>query len=298
MKAQRPTSIDELKETIHGLITEESRQRGLAHSLQPTDVVISPYGKCGTTFLQHVVHGLRTRGDMSFTEISEVVPWLETAHDLGVDLEAPQPFPRAFKSHVSWDNVPKGGRYIVSFRNPIDRSISFYRFFEGWWFEPGSISFTDFIVDFALDLGGDRSYWSHLKSWWSTRERPDVFLLCYEDMTADLAGTAARIAEFCAIPWDDALRQIVVSQSSRDFMTANRIKFNDRLMRDRSEKKRGIPADGDAHKVRARNTRERDALVTDEVVNLLDEIWQEEITATLGFASYDEFRTAVNGIAT
>ncbi len=75
---------------------------------------------------------VRSRGDMSFVEISGVVPWLETAYDLGLDLEAPQPLPRVFKSHVSWEDIPKGGRYSASFRNPIDRSISFCRFFEGW----------------------------------------------------------------------------------------------------------------------------------------------------------------------
>jgi hypothetical protein len=143
---------------------------------------------------------------MSFRENSEVVPWLETAYDLKLDLDAPQPHPRAFKSHLSWDDVPKGGRYIVSFRNPIDRFISFYRFFEGWWFEPGSINFTDYTTDFALDLGGDRSYW-RLKSWWSTRNREDVLLLCYEDMTTDIAATVRTIAGFCGIPADDELLQ-------------------------------------------------------------------------------------------
>ena len=32
----------------------------------------------------------------------------------------------------------KGGRYIVSVRDPKDVMVSMYRFSEGWWFEPGT----------------------------------------------------------------------------------------------------------------------------------------------------------------
>ena len=46
----------------------------------------------------------------SFGEISAVVPWLELAHDLGQDLEAPQPGapPRLFKTHAWHEHCPKG----------------------------------------------------------------------------------------------------------------------------------------------------------------------------------------------
>ena len=46
---------------------------------RPSDIVISPYGKCGTTWLQQTFHTLRTGGDMDFDDISRVVPWIETA---------------------------------------------------------------------------------------------------------------------------------------------------------------------------------------------------------------------------
>lgn len=89
MSTSRPTSVAALKEAMAGFITEESRSRARAFKLGPSDVVISPYGKCGTTFLQQTVHGLRTRGNMEFREISEAVPWLETAYDLGLGYGGP-----------------------------------------------------------------------------------------------------------------------------------------------------------------------------------------------------------------
>ena len=54
---------------------------------RPTDVVISPFGKCGTTWLQQIFHTLRTRGDMDFDDISRVVPWIEMAVACGLDIE-------------------------------------------------------------------------------------------------------------------------------------------------------------------------------------------------------------------
>ena len=108
---------------------------------RPTDVVIAPFGKCGTTWLQQTFHTLRTRGDMDFDDISRVVPWIETAVTLGLDLDAPQRAePRGFKSHLSYDEVPKGARYIVAVREPKDALVSLYRFMEGWFIEPGTIS--------------------------------------------------------------------------------------------------------------------------------------------------------------
>ena len=76
-----------------------------------SDVVITPYGKCGTTWLQQIFHTLRTGGDFDFDDISRVVPWIETAAIVGLDLEAPQRAePRGFKSHLPYDRVPKGAR--------------------------------------------------------------------------------------------------------------------------------------------------------------------------------------------
>ena len=58
---------------------------------------------------QQLVHQLRSKGDMSFDEITCVVPWIEIATDMGQDLDGDQEgyMPRAWKSHCSWQLVPK-----------------------------------------------------------------------------------------------------------------------------------------------------------------------------------------------
>ena len=53
----RPTTIEELHECQKRFVTQESIRRALAFKPQPTDVLISPYSKCGTTWVQQIVHG-------------------------------------------------------------------------------------------------------------------------------------------------------------------------------------------------------------------------------------------------
>ena len=104
-------------------MSPEGYAAGLTFTPRPTDVVIAPFAKCGTTWLQQMVHSLRTGGDVDFDDISRVVPWIETAYDLGLDLDAPQRAePRAYKSHLAWDVVPKGARYVVAVRDPRRRA--------------------------------------------------------------------------------------------------------------------------------------------------------------------------------
>jgi hypothetical protein len=100
---------------------------------RPTDIFVVTYPKCGTTWMQQIVHGLRTNGSMDFEEISEVMPWTIVAHDCGQDINSEQvASPRAFKSHECYEEVPKGGKYIYVSREPREVLVSFYHFLLSW----------------------------------------------------------------------------------------------------------------------------------------------------------------------
>ena len=86
----RATTVEELGAVLGKYFSKESREQGLAFQPKSSDIIISPYAKCGTTWLQQIVHGLRTGGSMDFDEITAVTPWIEIAHDVGWDLDANQ----------------------------------------------------------------------------------------------------------------------------------------------------------------------------------------------------------------
>ena len=290
----RPTTLAELRACQKNFVTKESIERGLAFQPRPTDVIVTPYSKSGTTWVQQIVHGLRTRGAMDFREITQVVPWIELASDLGIDLDQPQVAePRAFKSHLGWDQVPKGGRYINVVRDPKDVVVSMYHFMNGWYFETGAISLTQFAWEEFMRNRGPHGYWSHLRSWWPHRNDPDVLFMCYEDMKQDLPGTVRRIAAFIGCALDAALFDIVVRQSSVDFMREHTHQFDDNLLREARDEACGLPPGGDSSKVRTGNVGDHAQELSQNVIDELDVIWREEIEAQLGFVSYAALRAAL-----
>ena len=291
---KRAESLDELKEITKPLITARGVKAGLSLQLRPTDVVITPFGKSGTTWTQQIVHTLRTQGDMDFDDISRVVPWIETSTDLGLDLGADQKAnPRAFKSHLTYEAVPKGGRYINVMRDPGDVAVSMFKFEEGWFLEPGAVSLDEFVQhDFLVSL----RYFDHLRSWWSQRNNPAVLFLCYEDMLENPADTITRIAEFIGIELDGALRTMTLKHSSIEFMLQHKDRFDDALLRARSEAVCNLPAGSDSAKVR-RGIAGESAGLSNESIQALKTVWQTEITATLGYEDYPAMRQALNNSA-
>ncbi len=295
----RPTTLAEMHERQARMLTKEGFRRALAFTPQPTDVIITPYAKSGTTWVQQIVHGLRTRGDMQFSEITEVVPWIEMAYDLGMDLDLPQKgFPRAFKSHLTWELVPKGARYIYVMRDPKDVAVSMYHFLQGWWFESGAISLATFAREQFLKPQSPNAYWAHIRSWWPHRHDSTVLFLCYEDMKQDLLATVQRIVTFIGCPLDAELQGIVLHQSSLQFMQAHKQHFDDHLIRQARDAVCGLPPGGDSSKVRTGNIGDHARELPADVSAECDRIWKEEIEATLGFATYADLRIALRNART
>ncbi len=290
----RATSVESFQTIMRLMITPEGIGKGLNLTLGPTDCVVTPFGKSGTTWLQQIAHTLRTRGDMDFDDISRVAPWIETSTDLGLDLDAPQgASPRVFKSHLEAYLVPKGGRYINSCRDPRDALLSMYKFMEGWFIEPGAISLDDFVMGVFVKAGkaatgGPGDYWSHLKSWWLRSNDPDVLFLAYEHMKDDLTSTIQKIAAFMEIELNDELLAITENNASLPFMQAHKDRFDDKLMRERSVAVAGLPKDSDSSKVRTGQTGEARGQLSKAVLEELDAIWQEQITSEFGFSDYNE----------
>jgi hypothetical protein len=286
----RATSLDAFRAITGLMVTPEGLSHGLGMTLLPTDIIITPFGKNGTTWLQQMCHTLRTRGDMDFDDISAVVPWIETSADLGLDLNADQKAePRLFKSHLDANRVPAGGRYINSCRDPKDALYSMYKFMEGWFLEPGAVSLDEFargtfIAAAADDTRGN--YWSHLKSWWLRRDDPDVLFMAFEHMKGDLPGTIERVATFMQIDLDDELFAITQEHTSLAFMKKHSDRFDDRLMREHSIAVAGLSTDIDSSKVRSGQVGESRQQLSAEVAEELDKIWVEKITGELGFTDY------------
>ncbi len=292
---RRARSMAEWAEIRARMGSDEDRTASIrSFRPRPGDVVIGPYGKCGTTWLQQTFHTLRTRGDMDFDDISRVVPWIETARMLGIDLDAPQrAAPRGFKSHLPYDELPRGARCVVSLRDPKDALVSMYRFMEGWFLEPGAIPIAEFAQPWldAGEAGG--GYWQHLLSWWAQRDNPDVLLLSYEHMCADPAGSVRRLARFCGIALDDELLALTLERSSLAFMLKHKDRFDDAMVRAVSEQRGRLPRGSDSAKVRRGGSGAHRHELPEAVGQALDAIWHRTVAAKTGFTGYASLEAAL-----
>ena len=286
--AHRARSMEEFRagQRLFGEAAIAARDAAPPFEPRPTDVVISPYGKCGTTMLQQMFHTLRTRGDTDFDDISRVVPWIEMSPMLGIDLNAEQRAnPRGFKSHLSYTRVPKGARYVVPLRDPKDAFVSMFHFMEGWFLEPGAVQIDDFFAGWVRGGGPEgEGYWGHLTSWLAVRDEPNVLLLTYAKMVADPARHIRRVADFAEIPLDDDLLELTLERTSRSYMLANKNRFDDAMMRELSETMGGLPRGSDSAKVRPGGKK---AELPQSLAEQMDEIWAERI-APLGFSDFAE----------
>lgn len=278
-------------ERIESFRSEASLRRGLEITVRPDDVFISTYSKSGTTWLQHVVHGLRSNGSMDFDEISAVVPWLESAVDVGIDPDADQAWsPRAFKAHLTWDRIPKGGRYVTAFRDPATVLPSFYRFFEGWWFTAGTVSIEEFAFEFYMGGSESGRHWDHLTSWYPQVGQPDVLALAYEDMVEQPDRVPPLIARFLDIELDRATMAKVVEQSSRAFMAAHQRQFDEHLTRDALDARWGLPPGEATTKVQAGP---QDDELSQDILDALHSLWAATVEPKLGLDSYAAFRRSL-----
>lgn len=292
VRATTPQEFHALGSKI--FVGEEIGRSITAYEPRPTDVIISPFGKCGTTWLQQTFHQLRTGGDMDFEDISGVVPWIETATALGIDINAEQRAePRGFKSHLPYYALPTGARYVVSLRDPKDALVSMHKFMEGWFIEPGAIPVEVFAPGWARSEDDATSYWDHLLSWWAQRDNPDVLLLTYEHMIESPEHHIRLLADFCGIALDDDLAALTLERSSLAYMLEHKSKFSDPMMRGLTERRCGFAAGSDSAKVRKGGVGGHKKILPEETASMLDAIWAEKVEPVAGFADYAALDTEI-----
>lgn len=294
MTGSLAVDVDGIRARLSKFHVDGSLERALAYQPAATDVFIATYPKCGTTLMQQIVHALRSNGDMNFEEISEVVPWIEAMLDLGGQPQDPQPFnPRAFKSHLMYEDVPSGGRNLHVTRDPRDVAVSFYHFFSGWVFDPAHIDIDMFVREYFIGGSNSRRYWDHVVSWWPRLGKQDTLMLAFEDIIVDQSATVRRVADFIGIQASEELIKMVTKKSSIGFMKKHDRQFDDHLIRDARNVAAGLPANAGNSKVRVGKSGEFRQNLSADVLQALDAQWTQVVTASTGLESYEHYRDAI-----
>ncbi len=295
--------------------SKESVIHGQSFKPKHSDVFITTYPKCGTTWTSQICHSLRSNGSMRFEEIGEVVPWDILALDCNQDLNDDQvAFPRLFKSHEDWEHVPGGGanalaprgsneaRYIYVMRNPKDAFVSFYNFMPAYTgLKTGSLTMQEFADAIFAGVSQAGGIWRHFLSFCKVRKRPNVLLLFFEDLKEDLRANVRLIADFMEIfqPGDELEKRIdvAVEKSSYKFMRAHATQFDDHFVFDCVKRRMGM---GPKHVFKVGKVRKgggkigESKIIPSEVQQLLDKRWKEILSDVTGCSDYDSFRASLS----
>jgi len=218
---------------------------------RPDDIVISTYPKCGTTWMQRIVSLLvfKTPEPQPVMKIS---PWIDRRFGLHLDavieeIEA-QTHRRFLKAHLPRDAMPffEEVKYIHVARDGRDACMSYHNH---------CVALTEEVVDRFDRIGVEddavgrpyprppadpseffhrwitrgevpgeadgcpmMSFFNFVQSWWDVRDRPNVLLVHYNDLKADLPGQMRRIAAYLGIDVDEALWPSLVEAARFDTM--------------------------------------------------------------------------------
>ena len=207
------------------------------------DVVIATYAKSGTTWTQQIVGQLVFQGDESVV-IHELSPWVDLrvppAEVKLAELEA-QTHRRVVKTHLPLDALvfsPKA-KYLYVGRDGRDVLFSFYNHHcqaNDLWYQvlndtPGRVGppidrpDPDIRRYFRTWLERDGypiwSFWENVASWWAARDLPNVMLVHFNALKADLPGEMRRIAAFLDVEVPAAKWPAILDHCSFDFMKAH-----------------------------------------------------------------------------
>jgi aryl sulfotransferase len=206
------------------------------------DVVIATYAKSGTTWMQQIVSQLIFGGKEGIV-LHQLSPWIDlrVLPSEALAAVAAQTHRRFVKTHLPADALvfsPKA-RYVYIGRDGRDAAWSlhnhhynatddYFRLYnsglpEGFpLLERGTGDPHEFYRTWFERNGHPMwPFWEHVRSWWEVRSLPNVLLVHFNDMKADLEGTIRRVADFLGISVDGETLARILSHCSFDYMKAH-----------------------------------------------------------------------------
>lgn len=268
-----PSPIDALR-PYRSAVQDNRRWRDFAP--RPEDIFVCTPAKCGTTWMQTIVASLLWPDGDAPGPVVTISPWIEAELDpIGevlARLEA-QTHRRFIKSHTPADGIPffEQAKHVFVARDGRDAFMSMCNHLERFRSDVRD-DLNARIDDESVmpmppwtgDVHGFFAVWlpamgmlEHVAGFWERRHQPNLLLVHYNDLKADLAGEMRRVAEFLAIEVPEASWPTVVARCTFEGMRARGPEIG--------EFERVFDGGAEAFIFKGTNGRWRDVLTSQEV---------------------------------
>lgn len=236
-----------IRESLRTFVTwQGDSERWNAYRPRAGDVIVCTYPKCGTTWVQQIVVSL-IHQEPHVDGVTRIAPWFDARNAGPVDemmaqLDA-QPHRRSIKAHQGINAMPLYDevKYINVGRSGPDVALSYHHHLMGMTqraaerFDQIGLSdprlnapvprpaadaaefFRDWLDPAALGFMASE-YFAIARSFWAERALPNVLMVHYNDLKADLDGEMKRIAAFLEIETPAALWPKLVEAATFDAM--------------------------------------------------------------------------------
>jgi len=209
---------------------------------RPDDIIVATYAKSGTTWMQQILGQLLFNGAEGL-DVSHMSPWVDLRimpPEAIAGLER-VPHRRFLKTHLPVDALtfsPKA-KYLYVARDGRDSIWSMYNHHANanqHWYDalnntPGRVgppierppaSVHEYYRQwFARDGYPIWPFWENVRSWWAVRDLPNVKLVHFNELKADLAGSIRGIASFLDIPIDESKFPAIIHHCGFDYMKSH-----------------------------------------------------------------------------
>lgn len=204
------------------------------------DIMIATYAKAGTTWVQQIVAQLLFHAAADL-DVADMSPWLDLRFPPKTDklaaVEA-QTHRRFLKTHLPVDALvfSPQAKYLYIGRDGRDVVWSMYNHHaaaNAEWYRvlndtPGRVgppierppaSIRQYYHDW-LEKDGHPfwPFWENVKSWWDIRHLPNVRLIHFAQLKADMPGQIRQMAAFLGIPIDEAIWEAILEHCSFEYM--------------------------------------------------------------------------------
>jgi aryl sulfotransferase len=209
-------------------------------ALRDDDIIIATYAKSGTTWTQQIVAQLLFNGAAGL-DVADMSPWVDLRvppKEVKLPVLETQAHRRFLKTHLPVDALrfSPHAKYIYIGRDGRDVVWSMYNHHananELWYdvlnntpgrvgppIEPPPTSIRRYFHDW-LERDGHPfwPFWENVRSWWEIRDLPNVMMLHFSELKADMPGQIRRIAAFLGIPIDETRWPAILEHCSFEYM--------------------------------------------------------------------------------